>query len=85
MTDDISFDDGLFDDLPIGTIYDVISTGNLAAVKKYLDLGVDLNPTAFDVWTPLMYAAMHHQTAIFDYLLLRGADALAVKWKHIDF
>lgn len=53
------------------------STGNLAAVKRLLDKGMDLDHRDFTGNTPLIYAARYARIPLVEFLLRHGADVNA--------
>ena len=53
--------------------------GNVAVVKKYLDSGAVKPNDTFFAWSPLLSAAVKHQTEIVKLLIDRGAD---LNYKH---
>jgi len=57
---------------------EALRDGNVAAVKKFLDEGVDVNEKFF-AWSALQVAANNGQLEVVKVLLERGAD---VNYKH---
>ena len=53
------------------------STGNLGAVKRLHNKGMDLDHSDFTGNTPLIYAARYARVALVEYLLRHGADVNA--------
>jgi ankyrin repeat protein len=53
------------------------STGNLAAVKRLVSKGMDLDHSDFTGNTPLIYAARYARVPLVEYLLRHGADVNA--------
>jgi len=53
------------------------STGNLDAVKRLLDKGMDLDHHDFTGNTPLLYAARYARISLVEFLLRHGADVNA--------
>jgi len=53
------------------------STGNLAAVKRLVNKGMDLDHSDFTGNTPLIYAARYARVTMVEYLLRHGADVNA--------
>jgi ankyrin repeat protein len=53
------------------------STGNLAAVKRLVSNGMDLDHSDFTGNTPLIYAARYARVPLVEYLLRHGADVNA--------
>lgn len=53
------------------------STGNLDAVKRLLNKGMNLDHSDFTGNTPLIYAARYARVALVEYLLRHGADVNA--------
>jgi ankyrin repeat protein len=53
------------------------STGNLAAVKRLVSKGMDLDHSDFTGNTPLIYAARYARVTLVEYLLRHGADVNA--------
>ena len=53
------------------------STGNLDAVKRLLNKGMDLDHSDFTGNTPLIYAARYARVTLVEYLLRHGADVNA--------
>ncbi len=56
------------------TIYSAAGSGNLAAVKQYLQDGADVNARAKDGWPPLIFAARNGHLDVVKYLVDKGAD-----------
>ena len=67
---------------PSMDIWTAAGTGNIGAVKKHLDAGVDVNASNFAGWTPLHRAAIKGHTQIIQLLIANGADVNA---KHDAF
>ena len=58
-------------------LFEAIYKGDLNAVKQSVNAGTDVNAPRRR-WTPLMQAARNGSKEIFDFLLSKGADVLAV-------
>ena len=56
------------------SIREAVKTGNIEAVKQYLDAGVDVNAIGKYGRTPLHYAATRGLKKIIELLIARGAD-----------
>jgi uncharacterized protein len=57
-------------------LFVAISKGDIVAVKKFVEYGVDVNESRNGM-TPLMYAARYNNPEIAKYLIEKGADISA--------
>jgi len=66
--------------VPDISIHGAAATGNIKAVKRHFEAGMDLNAKE-DVWgaTPLHMAAANGNKKIAEFLITKGADVNAKK------
>ena len=62
------------DDIQFEAVHHLIKHGDLAALRKVMDLGLDPNLQNRYGWTILMLAAMHGKSDMAELMLNRGAD-----------
>jgi len=66
------------------TIYSAAGNGNLAAVKKYLQDGIDVNARTSAGRTPLIFAAQDGRLDMVKYLVGKGADVKREGQERVD-
>ena len=64
-----------------GDIFEAAQCGDTATVKSYLDLGVPVDVTDEDGWSPVHHAIAHHQVEVIRLLMDRGCLMNPVKSK----
>ena len=62
-----------------GDIFDAARSGNIATVKVYLDVGVPVDLTDEDGWSPVHHAIAHGQVEVIRLLMDRGCCLVPVK------
>jgi ankyrin repeat protein len=62
-----------------GDIFDAARSGDIASVKAYLDLGVPVDLTDEDGWSPVHHAIAHGQVEVIRLLMDRGCRMVPVK------
>ena len=62
-----------------GDIFEAAQCGDTATVKGYLDLGVPVDVTDEDGWSPVHHAIAHHQVEVIRLLMDRGCLMNPVK------
>ncbi len=55
--------------------------GNMECVQTLVDIGAEINATAKDGFTALMFGAYYGNIEVVKYLLMKGADKSAVTKK----
>ena len=61
------------------TIFEAAQCGDTATMKEYLDLGVPVDVTGEDGWSPVHHAIAHHQVEVIRLLMDRGCLMNPVK------
>ncbi|NOZ36404.1 MAG: ankyrin repeat domain-containing protein [Chlorobi bacterium] len=67
---------------------EAVNMNNINVVKKFVELGADVNKVSKDGEYPLNTAVFHNSKGIFDFLLEKGADISVIdlsRNKDIDF
>ena len=64
-----------------GDIFEAAQCGDTATVKGYLDLGIPVDITDKDGWSPVHHAIAHHQVEVIRLLMDRGCLMNPVKNK----
>ena len=59
------------------SIHDAAIYGNIAAIKKHLADGANVNAREFNAWTPLHYATANSRKETVELLVINGADVNA--------
>jgi uncharacterized protein len=64
------------DDIQFDAVHHLIKQGDLAALRKMMDAGLDPNLQNRHGWTILMLAAMHGRSDMVELITAGGADPI---------